>query len=86
MQEHEPTPAPTGDLAGDLAGDLVGEPTTTPPAIEFTGQAAVDAVLQSLAALDDLPVAEHVEVFDRAHDGLRRALDDAGREPAPGQD
>ncbi len=56
-----------------------------PEPIEFTGQAAVDAVLESLAELDELPVADHVAVFDQAHDGLRQALNDAGREPASGE-
>ena len=28
-----------------------------------------------LAGLDDLPVAEHVAVFERAHEELRAALD-----------
>ena len=40
-----------------------------------TGVAAVDAVLASVHALDDRPVAEHVAVFEQAHDQLRRALD-----------
>jgi hypothetical protein len=40
-----------------------------------TGVAAVDAVLASVQALDDRPVAEHVAVFEQAHDQLRRALD-----------
>jgi hypothetical protein len=40
-----------------------------------TGSAGVDAVLESLAALDDTPVSEHVPVFESAHEQLRRALD-----------
>jgi hypothetical protein len=40
-----------------------------------TGDAAVDEVLASVAALDDRPVDEHVAVFEQAHDRLRRALD-----------
>lgn len=55
----------------------------TPVEVEPTGQAAVDAVLDGLSRLDDLPVAEHVAVFDEAHEGLRRALDNAGRTPEP---
>jgi hypothetical protein len=38
----------------------------------------VDEVLESLAGLTDLPVAEHVAVLDRAHDRLRDALSDGG--------
>ena len=37
--------------------------------------AEVDAVLASLDGLADRPVAEHVAVFEQAHDRLRRALD-----------
>lgn len=34
----------------------------------------VEAVLSSLEGLDDRPVAEHVAVFEHAHDSLRRVL------------
>jgi len=40
-----------------------------------TGNEAVDRVLESLDALDDVPVDEHVAVFERAHEQLRAALD-----------
>lgn len=40
-----------------------------------TGDPAVDAVLESLTRLDELPVGEHVPVFEAAHEQLRRALD-----------
>lgn len=40
-----------------------------------TGVPAVDAVLESLDGLDDRPIEEHVAVFERAHEQLRRALD-----------
>jgi hypothetical protein len=36
----------------------------------------VDAVVESLASLEDRPVAEHVSVLEDAHEQLRRALDD----------
>ena len=42
---------------------------------ESTGVAEVDAVLASLDGLADQPVADHVQVFEQAHDRLRRALD-----------
>lgn len=48
---------------------------------ETTGVAVVDQVLTDVAAVADRPVTEHVEVFERAHDQLRRALD-AHPEPA----
>jgi hypothetical protein len=50
-----------------------------------TGNDAVDRVLDSLDALADSPVAEHVAVFEAAHDQLRGALADAGNsQPAQG--
>jgi hypothetical protein len=42
---------------------------------ESTGVEAVDRVLTEVAALADSPVDQHVQVFERAHDQLRRALD-----------
>lgn len=42
-----------------------------------TGLESVDAVVASLDVLDDLPVAEHVAVFARAHESLRQALSEA---------
>ncbi len=51
-----------------------------------TGDEAVDAVVASLAGLDELPVDEHVAVFEQAHDALRRTLAGAGQDgPAAGQ-
>ncbi|QZY30572.1 hypothetical protein [Nocardioides coralli] len=40
-----------------------------------TGVAAVDEVLDSLAGLDELDVADHPPVFESAHARLRAALD-----------
>ena len=42
---------------------------------ERTGVPAVDAVLDEVDAAAGLPVEEQVAVFERAHEGLRRALD-----------
>lgn len=42
-----------------------------------TGLAEVDGVLDSVGALEDVPVAEHVSEFEKAHETLRRALDSA---------
>lgn len=48
-----------------------------------TGVARVDAVLETLDRLDELPLTEHVGVFEAAHTELRRALDpDAGTQDA----
>ena len=65
------------------------EPTTDVEVdvpVEGTGDEAVDAVVASMNGLDDLPVADHVAVFEQAHETLRRTLAGAGREdPAPGR-
>jgi hypothetical protein len=55
-----------------------GEPATDAGA-EGTGNADVDAVIGSLEVLDDLPVAEHVAVFEQAHESLRRTLTNRGQ-------
>ena len=47
------------------------------PAADYepTGVEAVDQVLADVAAVADAPIGEHVQVFERAHEQLRRALD-----------
>lgn len=45
----------------------MSEATTAPPA-------GVTAALEALGALEDLPVAGHVEVFDAVHRLLQDAL------------
>ena len=40
-----------------------------------TGDARVDAVLESLTGLEDRHVREHAAVFERAHEHLRTALE-----------
>ncbi len=50
--------------------------TTAPdPDQVRTGVPEVDAVLESVEALDGTDVAGHAAVFESAHDQLRRALD-----------
>ncbi|CAB4719396.1 MAG: hypothetical protein F2667_09860 [Actinobacteria bacterium] len=44
-------------------------------AIERTGVAAVDAVVDAVAELGDQPLESHLAVFEAAHEQLRRALD-----------
>lgn len=50
--------------------------------IQHTGNPVVDSVLDSLRELDEVPVSEHVAVFEAAHERLRGALADAGETPA----
>lgn len=77
------------DLGEDLGDPDVGAAQDAPdlsgvaPAaeIERTGNPVVDSVLDSLRELDQVPVSEHVGVFEAAHDRLRGALADAGDPP-----
>lgn len=55
--------------------DELGDETSDDTSDRSTGIAEVDAVLASLDGLADRPVADHVAVFEQAHDRLRRALD-----------
>jgi hypothetical protein len=51
--------------------------------VPTTGHPAVDEVLRSLEDLEGRPVDEHVEVFEKAHEALRRALSGAGEDEPP---
>jgi hypothetical protein len=75
---------PTQDAAdaASQAADEAGNVTGDEHVVESTGHPEVDAVLASLADLDGRPVAEHVIVFEDAHDRLRTALADAGNDPS----
>jgi hypothetical protein len=42
--------------------------------VEATGNAEVDAAVERLADADGLATAEHVEVYEDVHRGLRDAL------------
>ncbi|MEO7943264.1 MAG: hypothetical protein ABIR34_07680 [Marmoricola sp.] len=77
-----------GDRARTLAEVAPDVPPDVAPAVEVegTGEPEVDAVVASLGGLDDLPVGDHVEVFEQAHETLRRTLAGAGQEsPAAGR-
>jgi hypothetical protein len=41
-----------------------------------TGEPAVDTAIERLGELDELPVSEHVAVFDEAHRLLQDSLAD----------
>lgn len=76
----------TADAQVEVESAAVEPPVLERPEPEPTGDADVDAVVASLAQLDDLPVAEHVAVFEQAHDSLRRTLAGAGHDgPAAGR-
>lgn len=70
---------PEADSEVDAEPDLSA---AGPTRVEHTGNPVVDSVLDSLEELDRLPPAEHVAVFEAAHERLRGALSDAGEPPA----
>jgi hypothetical protein len=63
------------ETAADDESPVDDVATTT---VELTGHDAVDEVLGSLDGLEGRPVAEHVAVFEAAHEALRAALAEAG--------
>lgn len=60
---------PADEVVGDEVEPQLAESATR------TGVESVDRVLDSLDGLGDLPVEEHVAVFEQAHERLRGALD-----------
>lgn len=83
MTSDESTPGQDGsprDGGEHPDPDLSAVADTSP--VQHTGNPVVDSVLDSLRELDELPVSEHVAVFEAAHDRLRGALSDAGDPPA----
>ncbi|WP_235738750.1 hypothetical protein [Nocardioides alcanivorans] len=58
--------------------DPVVAPVEFSAGVPVTGDEAVDAVLADVVAAADQPLEEHVGVFERAHEGLRAALDSRG--------
>jgi hypothetical protein len=85
MTPHEVNPSdhPVVPGSGDApAGGDVPAGGDAPGAPDPTGHAGVDAVLTSLADLEDRPVGEHVAVFESAHARLRDALAQAADDPS----
>ncbi len=68
-----------GSIPGSIRVDPVLDPVLD-PGVGDTGHVDVDAVVGSLSSLDDLTVAEHVAVFEQAHESLRRTLVGAGQD------
>ena len=63
-------PSQQGDETGHGAGDEV----------EGTGNRKVDEAVEQLGVLDDLPTAQHADVFEDVHSRLQAALTDLDRE------
>ena len=59
-----------------MTQDVDTQPASAAVPTGATGNAHVDGVLQSMARLPELPVDQHVAVFEAAHAGLRQALSD----------
>lgn len=59
-------------MRGSLTAMSQEHPTSEAP---HTGVVAVDGVVASIGTLGARPVGEHPQVFEAAHDALRRALD-----------
>ena len=76
MTEEPVEEAVTDEESGDVVHDL--EATVEETATEHvrTGLDGVDSVVDDVARLTGRPVEEHVEVFESAHERLRRTLDD----------
>ena len=83
MDQVSDATSPERSGAGDPASGPAPAQTRPPIDYEPTGVESVDRVLAEVATIADRPVSEHVEVFERAHEQLRRALD-ARPDPAPG--
>lgn len=76
MTEQHMTPSTmTSSMTSSTGGDPSTATTFTTPVV--SGHPQVDAVLESLQPLDELPVEQHVAVFEAAHTALREALSSA---------
>ncbi len=66
--------------ADNAEGDVQTDPGATEPATwarpGVTGVASVDAAIEELGRLDELPTSEHVAVYDGLHRQLQGALAD----------
>lgn len=51
----------------------------TSASVPATADPAIDEALAAVEALEDRPTDEHLAVFERAHEQLRRALDTSTR-------
>jgi hypothetical protein len=65
---------PDTDIDTDIDTRVPDPATWTRP--EPTGVASVDAAIEELAQLDELPTREHVAVYDGLHRQLQDALAD----------
>jgi hypothetical protein len=64
------------------AWDAEPESSARSSEVATTGAPGVDRVLADVDGLDDLPLEEHLAVFERVHGSLRSALDAPPDDPA----
>ena len=76
------TPQAADDLDAGPADEGPEEASYEPTETARTGVPAVDEVLADVDRLDGVPLEEHLPAFEKAHDGLRSALDADPGEPA----
>lgn len=81
MTEQSPPPGPDAPPEGrdESPPDDRPAPEVDPTR---TGLPGVDAVLSEIDDLDGLPLDQHLDAFERAHDSLRSALDAPTEPPA----
>jgi hypothetical protein len=70
------------DTASSSPAPSTHGPAADTPAAGDPAVAGVAEVMASLERLPDLPVAEHLAVFESAHARLQAALADAAQSPA----
>jgi len=70
--DERPRPEDAGD-ATDAAG-TAAEPQSLGVTVAMTGNADVDAAVERLGDADEMPVRDHIEVYEDVHLGLRNAL------------
>jgi hypothetical protein len=68
MELDEPDVTDVTDVTDRTSESDLRRPTTT-------GVPHVDEVIADVDRLDEAPLEEHLEVFERAHESLRAALD-----------
>ena len=77
MTDPQSRPLPGAWTAGGPARPaepVPGPPQATADATGGTGDAGVDAAMERLGRLDEIPVAEHVAEYDAVHRALQDAL------------
>lgn len=70
MTDDNPWPQLPHDDPGEVTDPMPGAATPAEP----TGDTRVDGALAELHRIDELPVSEHVAVYDEVHRRLQDAL------------